>query len=180
MVNKQTNKQQQKKTCAFFVVLKLVRPRLQSVFSFSAAKPGLGLLTFSLLGPMSAPQLKDPIEKGMVFCPGAPGPLSGPPLWGSRAHVCESEHLWPGDWAHLIWALPFGCRSALGLPGTCLGQRRGACWGAERTVCPQGCCCVALVSESGWQPHSPPIPLIHPSPIPPSATSVFLFLPCCF
>ena len=39
---------------------------------------------------------------------------------------------------------------------------------------------MVLVSESGWQPRSPPIPLIHPSPIPPLATTDFLLLPCSF
>ena len=75
-----------KKNCAFFVVLKLVIPSLQHVFNFSVAQPVLGLLTFSLLGLHVHSSLKDTIEKGMVFCPGAPGPLLG-------VHMPSQDHL---------------------------------------------------------------------------------------
>ena len=89
-----------KKNCAFFVVLKLVRPSLQSVFNFSVAQPVLGLLTFSLLGLYIHSFVEGHHREGDGVLSGGPWTplrgahaLSGPPVWGSRARVCESEHL---------------------------------------------------------------------------------------
>lgn len=65
------------------VILKFVRPSLQSVFNFAVAEPVLGLLTFSLLGPPVRLSVHTREER-TLFCLEAPGPhcahtLSGPP-----------------------------------------------------------------------------------------------------
>ena len=123
----------------------------------------------------------------MVFCPGVPGPLS-------EVHMPSQDHLSGAAGPVSVnqstcdqgTALTWSELSSLGVgrprsfPAPAWARRRGVCWEAEWTVCPQGCCHMVLVSESGWQPRSPPIPLIHPSPIPPLATTDFLLLPCIF
>ena len=123
----------------------------------------------------------------MVFCPGVPGPLSG-------VHMPSQDHLSGAAGPVSVnqstcdqgTALTWSELSSLGVgrprsfPAPAWARRRGVCWEAEWTVCPQGCCHMVLVSESGWQPRSPPIPLIHPSPIPPLATTDFLLRPCIF
>ena len=85
---------------ALFVVLEFVRPSLQSVFNFSVAQPVLGLLTFSLLGLYIHSFVEGHHREGDGVLSGGPWTplrgahaLSGPPVWGSRARVCESEHL---------------------------------------------------------------------------------------
>ena len=144
-------KKKNKKKLLFFVVLKLARPSLQSVFNFSVAQPVLGLLTFSLLGLYIHSFVEGHHWEGdSVLSRGPWTPLrgahalSGPPVWGSRARVCESEHLWPRDSAHLIWALLFRCRSAQKLPSTCLGQK-------ERSVLRSRVDCV----PTGLLPYGP-------------------------
>lgn len=77
-----------RKQCS--VILKFVRPRLQSMLKFTVAEPLLGALTFSLLGPPVRSSVLY-IEEGTLFClQGALcTALSGPPAWGSGACACD-------------------------------------------------------------------------------------------
>lgn len=138
-----------RKQCS--VILKFVRPRLQSMLKFTVAEPVLGLLTFSLLGPPVRSSVHT-IEEGTLFClqgrtvhtpsrdhlPGAAGPV--PVTTELGCAPCQNNPPWLPAWSQVPLCGGEGsAQDHQHLPG----PEGGECV-EQSGMCPQGRCHMIL------------------------------------